>query len=72
MRSELDDGDVIAHGTTDVEGYGAAPVDRAKFIVDEYLARATWTLALEDLSSPWEALLGREVLGAHPAAPSVE
>jgi hypothetical protein len=60
---ELDDGDVIAHGTTDVEGYGTAPVDRAKFIVDTirvHLARATCTLHPEDLSS-FEALLGREV-----------
>ncbi len=60
---ELDEGDVIAHGTTDVEGYGTMPVERAKFIVDTirlHLAREACKLHAEDLSSI-EALLGREV-----------
>jgi hypothetical protein len=60
---ELDEGDVIAHGTTDVEGYGTTPVERAKFIVDTirlHLAREACKLHAEDLSSI-EALLGREV-----------
>jgi hypothetical protein len=29
---ELDEGDVINGGTTDIEGYGTTPVERAKFI----------------------------------------
>jgi hypothetical protein len=60
---ELDEGDVISHGSTDVEGYGTTPVERATFIVDTirvYLAREACTLHAEDLSSI-EALLGREV-----------
>ena len=60
---ELDEGDVIAHGTTDDDGYGSSPVERAKFIVDTirvHLARVGCTLHVEDLSSI-EALLGREV-----------
>jgi hypothetical protein len=60
---EFDEGDVIAHGTTDVDGYGSSLVERAKFIVDTirvYLAHEACTLHAEDLSSI-EALLGREV-----------
>jgi hypothetical protein len=60
---ELDEGDVIAHGTTDVERYGATPVERAQFIVDTirvHLAREACDLHVQDLSSI-EALLGREV-----------
>ena len=60
---ELDEGDVIAYGTTDVEGYGTTPVERAKFIVDTirvHLAREACKLHAEDLSSI-EALLGHEV-----------
>ena len=60
---ELDEGDVIAYGTTDVEGYGTTRVERAKFIVDTirvHLAREACRLHAEDLSSI-EALLGREV-----------
>jgi len=60
---ELDEGDVIAHGTTNVEGYGSTPVERAKFIVDTirvHLVRDSCKLHAEDLSSI-EALLGREV-----------
>jgi hypothetical protein len=34
QRRELDDGDVIASGMIDVEGYGTTPVQRARFIVD--------------------------------------
>ena len=62
-QRELDEGDVIANGTTDVEGYGTTPVERAKFIVDTigvHLSREACTLHAEDLSSI-EALLGREV-----------
>jgi hypothetical protein len=60
---ELDEGDVIARGTTDIEGYGTTPAERAKFIVDMirmYLAREACNLHVEDLSSI-EVLLGREV-----------
>lgn len=60
---ELDEGDVIAHGTTDIDGYGKTPVEYAKFIVDTirvHLARQACNLHTEDLSSI-EALLGREV-----------
>jgi hypothetical protein len=60
---ELDEGDVIAHGTTAFDGYGTTPVERAKFIVDTirvHLAREACTLHAEDLSSI-EALLGCEV-----------
>ena len=60
---ELDEGEVIARGITDVDGYGRAPIERAKFIVDTirvHLARQVCTLHAEDLSSI-EALLGREV-----------
>lgn len=60
---ELDEGDVIAHGTSDVDGYGTTAVERAKFIVDIiriHLAREACNLHMQDLSSI-EALLGREV-----------
>jgi hypothetical protein len=60
---ELDEGDVIAHGTTAVDGYGSTPVERAKFIVDTirvHLSREACTLHVHDLSSI-EPLLGREV-----------
>jgi hypothetical protein len=60
---ELDEGDVIAHGTAGVEGYGTTPVERAKFIVDTirvHFTREACTLHVQDLSSI-EALLGREV-----------
>jgi hypothetical protein len=60
---EVDEGDVIAHGTSDVEGYGATPIGRAKFIVDTiriHLARQTCTLHHDDLSSI-EALLGSKI-----------
>ncbi|OAN36925.1 hypothetical protein A4X20_06280 [Mycolicibacterium iranicum] len=60
---ELDEGDVISHGTTAVDGYGNTPVERATVIVDTiraHLAREACALHLDDLSSI-EALLGREV-----------
>ena len=53
----------FARGTTDIEGYGLTPVERAKFIVDMirmHLAREACNLHVEDLSSI-EALLGREI-----------
>ena len=60
---ELSEGEVIAQGTTDVDGYGTTRVERAKFIVDiirVQLARKACNLLVQDLSSI-EALLGREV-----------
>jgi hypothetical protein len=60
---EMSDGEVIAQGTTDIDGYGTTPVERAKFIVDTirvHLARKACNLHAQDLSSI-EALLGREV-----------
>lgn len=50
---ELDEGDVIAYGTTDIEGYGTTPLERAQFIIDTvriHLARQTCTHH-HDLSS---------------------
>ena len=63
QEHELDEGDVIASGATATEGYGTAPVERAKFIVDTiriHLARQACTLHHEDLSSI-EALVGSEI-----------
>lgn len=60
---ELDEGDVIAQGIIDVDGYGSTPVERARFIVDTirvHLAQKACTLHSEDLSSI-AALLGRDV-----------
>jgi hypothetical protein len=57
---ELDQGDVIAYGTTDIEGYGATPLERAQFIIDTiriHLARQTCTYHNGDLSSI-QAILG--------------
>lgn len=51
---ELDDGDVIAYGTTDIEGYGRTPLERAQFIIDTiriHIARQTCTYHQGDLSS---------------------
>jgi hypothetical protein len=62
-QRELDEGDVIAHGTTDVDGYGSTPVERASFIVDVirvHLARQACILHRQDLSAI-EAALGHEV-----------
>lgn len=71
-KREPDKGDVIAHGTTDVNGYESTPIERAQFIVDTirvHLARRTCTLHHDDLSSI-EILLGREVLWCQPACNS--
>jgi len=60
---ELDEGDVIAHGTTAVDRYGSTPVERAKFIVDTirvHLSREACTLHVDDLPSI-EAFLGSGV-----------
>ena len=73
---ELDEGDVIAYGTTDVEAYGKTLVERAQFIVDKiriHLSRQQCTLHLGDLSS-LEAMLVAEIrwcpaCGARLSAP---
>lgn len=60
---ELSEGEVIAQGATDVDGYGTTPIGRAKFIVDTIrvqLGRKACNLHAQDMSSI-EALLGREV-----------
>jgi hypothetical protein len=60
---ELDGGDVIARGTSDVEGCGTTLVERAKFIGDTirtHLARGACKLHHDDLSSI-EALLGCQI-----------
>lgn len=60
---ELSEGEVIAQGVTDVDGYGTTPVERAKFIVDTvrtHVARKACNFHVQDLSSI-EGLLGREV-----------
>lgn len=57
---ELEQGDVIATGTTDTEGHGTAPVQRAQFIVDTirvHLARQACTHHRDHLASI-EAILG--------------
>jgi hypothetical protein len=57
---EVDEGDVIAQGTTSAEGYGTRPVERAQFIVDTiriHLVRQACTYHRDDLSSI-EAALG--------------
>lgn len=59
-EKELDEGDVIAHGTTDDDGYGTTPIERAQFIIDTiriHVARQACTLHRDELSSI-EALLG--------------
>jgi len=51
---ELDQGDVIACGTTDIEGYGAKLLERAQFIIDTiriHLARQACTHHHDDLTS---------------------
>jgi hypothetical protein len=60
---EMSEGEVIAQGTTDVNGYGTNTVGRAKFIVDTirvHLARRACDIHVQDLSSI-EALLGRQL-----------
>lgn len=62
-EKELDEGDVIAHGTTDDDCYGTTPIERAQFIIDTiriHLARQACTLHRDDLSSI-EALIGTNV-----------
>lgn len=62
-ETELDEGDVIAYGTIDDDGYGARLVERAQFITDTirtHLARQACTLHHDDLSSI-EALLGTRI-----------
>ena len=57
---ELNHGDVIACGTTDIEGYGTTPLERAQFITDTiriHLARQACTHHHDDLTSI-QALLG--------------
>jgi hypothetical protein len=57
---ELDEGDVIAYGTTDIEGYGTTLLERAQFIIDTiriHLARLACTHHHNDLSAI-EVLLG--------------
>jgi hypothetical protein len=62
-QTELDVGDIIAHGTTDDDGYGTTLAERAQFIIDTirtHLARQACTLHHNDLSSI-EALLGTQI-----------
>jgi hypothetical protein len=59
---EVDEGDVIADGTTAAEGYGTTPVERAQFITDTiriHQARQACTHHRGDLSSI-EAVLGAQ------------
>jgi hypothetical protein len=63
QKRALDEGDVIASGTTDSEGYGTTPVERAQFIVDTirtHLASQAYTHGGDNLSSI-EEILGTEV-----------
>lgn len=60
---ELEEGDIIAFGTVDVNGYGTTPVQRAELIIDTirvHLARQACTLHHDDLS-PMQAWLGGEI-----------
>jgi hypothetical protein len=60
QEREGEEGDVIAQGPTAAEGYGNAPVERGKFIVDAiraHLRRQACTHHLDELSSI-EAMLG--------------
>ncbi|ASW84902.1 MULTISPECIES: hypothetical protein [Mycobacterium] len=62
-QKELDEGDIIAHGTIDDDRYGARPVERAQFIIDTiriHLARQICTLHHDDVSSI-EGLLGTPI-----------
>jgi len=59
QQRELDEGDVIACGTTDIEGYGTTPLDRAQFIIDTirtHLVRKACTVHHNDLSAIRAAL----------------
>jgi hypothetical protein len=60
---ELEEGEVIARGTTEVDSYGTTPRERAVFIVDTirvHLGRGACNLHVQDLSSIG-TLLGCEV-----------
>jgi hypothetical protein len=60
---EIEEGDVVASGLTDAEGYGTTPVVRAMFIVDTirtHLTRRACTLHHDDLSTV-ETLLDRQI-----------
>jgi hypothetical protein len=60
---ELDDSEVIAYGTTDIEGYGTTPAERSQFIVDTiriHLTRRKCVHHRDGLSSI-EPILGTEV-----------
>lgn len=62
-EKELDQGDVIARGTTDDDRYGTTPVERAQLIIDIvriHLARLACTLHHDNLTSV-EALLGTAI-----------
>jgi hypothetical protein len=62
QQRESVEGDVIASGTTDTEGYGTTPVQRAQFIVDTirvHLARQACTHHRDHLASI-EAILGTQ------------
>jgi hypothetical protein len=62
-QKELDQGDIIAHGTIDDDAYGTTLIERAQFIVDTirtHLTRKQCTLHHDDLASI-EALLGAEI-----------
>ena len=63
QKHESVEGDVIASGATDTEGYGTTPVERARFIVDTIrirLARQACTYHRDHLASI-EAILGRQI-----------
>lgn len=53
-KRELDEGDVIAYGTTDDDRYGTTPLERAEFITDTirvHLGRQACALHHNDLSA---------------------
>ena len=59
-RRELVEGDVIASGIVDIEGYGTTPVERAEFVVDTiriHLARQNCNHDRDHLASI-EAIIG--------------
>jgi hypothetical protein len=59
-KRELDQGDVITYGTTDIVGYGTTPLEWAQFIVDAiriHLVRQACTHHHDDLASI-QGLLG--------------
>lgn len=62
-QKAIEQGDIIAHGTIDDDGYGTTPVERARFIIDTiriHLACQICTLHHDHLSS-LEGLLGATV-----------